>query len=136
MKKIILVATILIIFILGGCRSKENLKFSDIEGYWVDEHIYTNELGIDKVVKFTDSNKMIVYSYYDKGTTIYELKIKESYSNKIIFSIINNDEIIELEKISDNKFKYVVNDESLYLVKIDENEAEKFIKVIEGNSEY
>ena len=123
-------------FVLSGCSDKENLQISDLEGYWVDEHIYKNDLGVDKVIQFTDDNKMIVYSYYDKGTTVYTMKNKESYYNKIIFSINNDDEVIELEKINNEKYKYSVNDENLYIIKINENEAKKLIKIIEENSEY
>ena len=135
MKKIFLVVMI-ITFILGGCSNKEDLGTFDLDGYWVDEHIYNNGLGVDKVIQFVDDKKMIVYSYYDKGTTIYELKIKESSSNRIIFSINDGNEVIELEKMSDEKYKYTINDEDLYIIKINKSEAEKFIQVIEENSEY
>lgn len=135
MKKIFLLA-ITIIFMLVGCNNKENIKISDLEGYWVDEHIYENELGVDKVIEFTDSEEMVVYSYYDKGIKVYELEVEESTSDKITFSIDDGDEVIDLEKVDDEKYKYRVDDEELYIVKIDESEAEKFIQVIDENSEY
>ena len=135
MKKIFLVVMI-ITFILGGCSNKEDLETFDLDGYWVDEHIYNSSLGVDKVIQFVDDKKMIVYSYYDKGTTIYELKIEELFSDRIIFSINDGNEVIELEKMSDEKYKYTINDEDLYIIKINKSEAEKFIQVIEENSEY
>ena len=64
------------------------------------------------------------------------MEIKESSGNKIIFSINDKKEVIELEKVNDEKYKYIIDDENLYLVKISENEAEKFIQVIEENAEY
>ena len=134
MKKIFLILSITI-FILTGCTKEENIKISDLQGYWVDEHIYTNELGVDKVIHFSDDDKMIVYSYYDKGTTIYNANNEKSSSNKIVISLDNN-QTIKLDKVEENKYKYTVDNEELYIVKIDENEANEFIKVIENNSEF
>ena len=134
MKKI-LILMIMGVFMMCGC-SGESLKISDLEGYWVDEYIYKYNEGIDKVIEFTKDDKMIVSSYYDKGTTVYKCEVKNSSPDSITFTLDNDKETVELEKVKKYKYKYKIDNEVLFIVRVDEKEAVEFLNVIEENAEY
>lgn len=109
-------------------------------GCWVNTHCYNTKTFIDKVIEFTEGNKVVIYSYYDRGKNIYPYTILEStdeYTTILVEDGLNIPN--KLEFVSENEVKFQsTQDESSYvhLSRISEDDALPFIEIIEKNALY
>lgn len=104
-------------------------------GCWVSTYSYNTKTFIDKVIEFIDENKIVIYSYYDRGKNIYPYNILENTDEYITILVEDGLNIPnKLEFVSENEVKFQsTQDENSYvhLSRISQYEALPFIEIIE-----